>query len=493
MRNRRPIVARVAASLLVALLAAGAQAPSVALADDVAQAANDPVYAADQPPAISSPAAFLVEADTGQVLLDQNADERREPASTTKVMTALVTIENVGLDEEVTVEEADFDEVTAESSVAGLVAGETLTVRDLLACLLLPSGNDASYVLARYVGGGDWHAFVDLMNQKAAELGCANTHFANPCGLPAEDHYTTARDLATIMRAASTHPEFCEIAGAATWDLPATSGNDARTLENTNLLIDPEGPVYMGEGVVTAGKTGFTNAAGRCLVVSAKGADLSLVGVVLGGSPYADAQGVTENYYDMRNMLNWGFGAWRTGDIVVPGDVMGRVDVMLSSDGDAVDAVAAGGVAGTVPRETTLADLTLVPSWEGIDSEAGAFHAPLEEGQGLGMVDISLGDRWLASLPIVAAQTMELSIPDFVMWWLSDPVHAVIAVVCVAAVFVVVGLVSAAARRRRRSRYQMAVGARPRVRPGAGGQRFDLPEKPRKAGKHAAPGKHARR
>ena len=97
------------------------------------------------------------------------------------------------------------------------------------------------------------------MNQKAAELGCANTHFANPCGLPAEDHYTTARDLATIMRAASTHPEFCEIAGAATWDLPATSGNDARTLENTNLLIDPESPVYMGEGVVTAGKTGFTD------------------------------------------------------------------------------------------------------------------------------------------------------------------------------------------------------------------------------------------
>ena len=388
--------------------------------------------------------------------------------------------------------EADFDEVTAESSVAGLVAGETLTVRDLLACLLLPSGNDASYVLARYVGGGDWHAFVDLMNQKAAELGCANTHFANPCGLPAEDHYTTARDLATIMRAAVAHPEFCEISGSATWDLPATSGNEARTLENTNLLIDPESPVYMGEGVVTAGKTGFTNAAGRCLVVSAKGADLSLVGVVLGGSPYADAQGVTENYYDMRNMLNWGFGAWRTGDIVVPGNVMGRVDVMLSSDGDAVDAVAAGGVAGTVPREVTLADLTLVPSWEGVDPETGAFHAPLEEGQALGMVDVSLGDRWLASLPIVAAQTMELSIPDFVMWWLSDPVHAAIAVACVAAVFVVVGLVSAAARRRRRSRYQMAVGARPRVRPGAGGQRFDLPEQQRKAGRHAAPGRHAR-
>lgn len=493
MKRHRFLPVRLVAALLVALLAAGAQAPAVALADDVAQAANDPVYAADQPPAVSSPAAFLVEASTGTVLLDKNADERREPASTTKIMTALVTIESVGLDEEVTVEEADFDEVTAESSVAGLVAGEILTVRDLLACLLLPSGNDASYVLARYVGGGDWRAFVDLMNKKAVELGCANTHFANPCGLPDDDHYTSARDLATIMQAAVAYPEFCEIAGAATWDLPATSGNDARTLENTNLLIDPESPVYMGEGVATAGKTGFTNAAGRCLVVSAKGTDLSLVGVVLGGSPYADAQGITENYYDMRNMLNWGFRAWRTGDIVVPGNVMGRVDVMLSSDGDAVDAVAAGGVAGTVPREVTLADLTLVPSWEGIDSEAGAFHAPLEEGQALGMVDISLGDRWLASLPVVAAQTMELSIPAYLMWWLSDPVHAVIAVAAVVTLFVVVGLVSASARRRRSSRYQMAVGERRRVQPGAGGQRFDLPEKQRKAGRHAAPGKHARR
>lgn len=476
------VTARLVAALLVALLAVGA--PSPALADDAEAAAEG--LSADRPPELESPSAFLMEADTGTVLLDKNADERREPASTTKVMTALVTIEHVGLDEEVTVEESDFDEVTPESSVAGLVAGETLTVRDLLACMLLPSGNDAAYVLARYVGGGDWHAFVDMMNQRAAELGCADTHFANPCGLSADGHYTTARDLATIMRAAIEHPEFTQIAGSATWDLPATSGNDARTLESTDLLIDPESPVYMGDGVVTAGKTGFTNAAGRCLVVSAEGDGMRLVGVTLGAAAEADAEGVTENYYDMRSMLEWGFGAWSTGDVVVPGDVMGSAGVMLSSDGDSVEAVAAGGVEATVPRGTTLADLTLTPSWQGTDPQTGSFRAPLETGQALGTVDVSLGDRWLASVPVTAARSMGLSVPALLMWWLSDPLHAVIAVACAAAVLVVVGLAGASVHRRR-PRYQMAVGQRRRVEPGAGGRRLEPPAARR--GGHRASGR----
>lgn len=496
MPRSHALFGRLAAALLVALLALGAQAPAAALADEVSDAVNDPVYSAEEPPEVASAAAILVEADHGTVLLDKDADARREPASTTKIMTALVTLENAGLDEQVTVEESDFDEVTAESSVAGLVAGETLSVRDLLACLLLPSGNDASYVLARYVGGGDWHAFVDMMNEKATELGCAGTHFANPCGLPDDDHYTTARDLATIMQAAVAYPAFREIAGTATWDLPETSGNPARTLESTNLLVDPESPVYMGEGVVIAGKTGYTDNAGRCLVVCAEKDGMTLVGVTLGASAAPDAQGVSETFYDMRSMLDWGFGAWQVGAVVSPGDALGTADVMLSSDGETVQALSSGGLDTVTPRGTTFSDLTLTPAWEGTDPETGAFMAPIAEGQRLGTVSAALDGRQLGEFSVVAARTMELSIPAYVMWWLSDPVHAVIAVVAVVALFVVIGLVSAIVRgrrRRRASRYQMAVGARPRVRPGAGGQRFDLPEQQRKAGRHAAPGKHARR
>ena len=436
-------------ALACALLAGcGLTPPTVARAAEAGVAST---WLASDPPELVAPSAFLVESSTGMALLDQDADARREPASTTKVMTALLTIENLDLDAQVSVEEADFDEVTADSSVAGLVAGETLSVRDLLACLMLPSGNDASYVLARAVAG-DWRTFVDMMNERAAELGCAGTHFANPCGLHDDAHYTTARDLATIFSAAMEHPEFVEVAGAATWDLPATSGNPARTLTNSNFLINPESSLYM-DGAVVAGKTGTTGDAGRCLVVAASGEDVDVIGVVL-GVPFeeVDEEGVGQNFYDMRSLVEWGLAAWRTGDIVSPGDTLGTADVTLSEEGDTVQALAAGGTSGTVPREMTLEDLTLVPAWEGTDPETGAFQAPIEEGQALGTVDVSLGERWIASLPVEAARSLELSIPAYVMWWLSDPVHAGVVAGSFAGLCLVVGLIAGCVSRRRRRR-----------------------------------------
>lgn len=442
-------------ALVCTLLAGGG-----AVVPTVARAAEEDVastwLAADQPELVA-PSAFLVESSTGTVLLDKEADARREPASTTKVMTALLTIENLDLDAQVSVEEADFDEVTADSSVAGLVAGETLSVRDLLACLMLPSGNDASYVLARAVAG-DWRTFVDMMNERAAELGCTGTHFANPCGLHDDAHYTTARDLATIFSAAMAYPEFVEVAGAVTWDLPATSGNPARTLTNSNLLINPMSSLYM-DGTVVAGKTGTTGDAGRCLVVAASGEDIDVIGVVL-GVPFeaVDEEGVGQNFYDMRSLVEWGLAAWRTGEIVSPGDALGTAGVTLSEEGDSVQALAAAGASGTVPREMTLEDLTLTPAWEGTDPETGAFQAPIEEGQALGTVDVSLGEESFGTLPVVAARSLELSIPAYVMWWLSDPVHAGIVAGSFVGLCLVVGLIGSwASRRRKRSR---AVGSR---------------------------------
>ena len=446
-RARRTSSLAVCAALAVALL--GAVVPAgVARADEAAPAAT---YSADVLPELSSPVAFLVETGTQTVLLNKDADVRRDPASTTKVMTALLVIENLDLDAQVSVEEGDFEEVTADSSVAGLVAGETLSVRDLLACLLLPSGNDASYVLARAVAG-DWQSFVGMMNERAAELGCAGTHFANPCGLPDDNHYTTARDLATILQAALAYPEFVEIAGSATWDLPATSGNPARTLENTNQLINPESPVYM-DGVVTAGKTGFTYDAGRCLVVGAEKDGMRVVGVVLGAGDEVDEQGVAASFTDMRALLDWGFGAWQTGSLVVAGDVIASADVSLSEDGEAVDARSTGEIVATVPRGTTLQDLTVTPTWQGAEGEDGSFQAPIEEGEALGTAGIALGDREFGEVGLVAARAMELSIPAFILWWLSDPVHLGIVIGSVVAVIAIVALiVGLVARRRRRMR-----------------------------------------
>ena len=466
---------RVLAVLLACVLAltgAGLAAPSAALAEETS-------YSASEPPSIVSPRALMVEAETGTTLFEQNADERCYPASITKVMTAIVVLDNAGLDEEVTVEESDFDEVTWDSSVAGLKAGETLTVRDLLACLLVPSGNDAAYVLARYVGGGDWHAFVDLMNERAAELGCEDTHFANPCGLHDDDHYTTARDLVTIFEEALTYPDFVEIAGSATWDLPATSENPARTLESTDHLLDPDGPVYLPDTVI-ASKTGTTTEAGRCLITAAQRNGRTIVAVVL-GVPYTGyTTEATENFYDMRDLLEWGFGAWETGEVVSAGDVVGAADVTLSTDGEQVDAAATSAITATVPVGTELADLTVTPSW------TEAFQAPLAQGQELGTVTVALGERELGTVTVAAASAMGLSIPSFVIWWLtSDVLHAALAVVVAVAVFVAIGLVASARSRARRRSLQ--VGYRRSVARAPQHTRLNTPTSGARRGAHGRP------
>ena len=234
----------------------------------------------------------------------------------------------------------------------------------------------------------------------------------------------------------------------------------------------------MGDEIV-AGKTGFTYDAGKCLIVAAQRDGMNLVGVVLGGSDEEDADGVTPNYYDMRSLLAWGFGAWETGEVVSAGDVVASAEVTLSSDGDAVDARSDDAIVTTFPRGTTIADLTVEPSWE------GAFQAPIEEGDALGEAAISLDGRALGTVGVSAASAMELSLVDYALWWVtSDPVHMGIVAGVVVAVFVVIGLVSAAAgrRRRRRDQFTVAVGERRTIAPGPGGQRLKPPSA--KSGKH---------
>ena len=481
----RRTIAPLAAPLL-ALVLVTALSPGLALAEtpaapdasfgqeEVAEAPVELVYSVEEPPAVSSPVALLVDADTGYVLFERGADEQRTPASITKILTALVVLENADLDDVVTVEEGDLEHVTPEGTTAGLRAGDALTVRDLLACLLIPSGNDAAYVLARAVGG-DWQTFVGMMNDRAAELGCASTHFSDPCGLAEENHHTTARDLVTIFEAAMEYPEFCEISSSRTWDIPATGENPARTLENTNFLLDPESPAYMGDAIV-AGKTGFTYDAGKCLIVGARRDGMNLVGVVMGASDEVDEANVTVNFYDMKALLEWGFGAWETGEVVSEGDVVASAEVTLSTDGDAVDALSADAVFATVPRGTTVSDLTVDASWD------EPFQAPLERGERLGEATLSLDGRTLGTVGVVAASSMGLSVVDFVVWWVtSDVVHMLLTTAGLVVVLLLVGLLATAGGRRRR-----------RERAGMPGGRLDLPAqgKPRPVARSMGHGKH---
>mgnify|MGYP002528158766 CR=1 FL=1 len=424
-------------ALLVALVAGGTASalPAgavVALADEASQA-----YSADQAPELSAQAAYLYDRTTGTVLLDKNADERHYPASMTKIMTALITLEHANLTDEVTVEQSDLDMITVDSSNAGLKAGEKTTVENLLACLLLPSANESAYTLARHVAG-DYQSFVNMMNDKAAELGCTGTHFVNPCGLHDDDHYTTAHDMALILTAASQNADFVRISGSATWDLPETNMNPARTIKNTNLLVNAESSLHL-EGV-TCGKTGYTGDAGRCLAAGAFKDGLDVVGVVMAAP---ESEGSTAAISNMHDLLSWGLSAWQTTSIVNAGDVLGTSAVRLSKDGEKLNVSAADAITATLPVGTTEDDLDVAFSWQ------GPLTAPVEAGQPLGTAAVSFQGRELATIGAVAAFGMRLSIPAFVMDWLSDPIHMVIVVVALVALFVLVGLLASRGSRRR--------------------------------------------
>lgn len=424
-------------ALLVALVAGGTASalPAgavVALADEASQA-----YSADQAPELSAQAAYLYDRTTGTVLLDKNADERHYPASMTKIMTALITLEHANLTDEVTVEQSDLDMITVDSSNAGLKAGEKTTVENLLACLLLPSANESAYTLARHVAG-DYQSFVNMMNDKAAELGCTGTHFVNPCGLHDDDHYTTAHDMALILSEAEKSVDFVRISGSATWDLPETSMNPARTLKNTDLLVNPESNLYMD--AVTCGKTGYTGDAGRCLAAGASKDGLDVVGVVMDAP---ESEGSAAAISNMHDLLSWGLSAWQTTSIVNAGDVLGTSAVRLSKDGEKLNVSAADAITATLPAGTTEDDLDVAFSWQ------GPLTAPVEAGEPLGTAAVSFQGRELATIGAVAAFGMRLSIPAFVMDWLSDPIHMVIVVVALVVLFVLVGLLASRGSRRR--------------------------------------------
>ena len=244
---------------------------------------------------IEAKSALLVDLDTDQVLYEQEANETRYPASITKIMTCLLTLEAVGrgdlsMDTMVTVPAEALEGLPEDSSTANLKAGEEMTLNDLLYCLMLNSANEAATTLAITVGG-DIPTFVEMMNQRAQELGMTGTHFANPHGLHNDDHYTTAWDIYRMAKEAMTHAPFRQIVSTGRYDTAATNMSDPRQLANTNgLLARYKYPGHLYAGTIGI-KTGSTNQAGYCLCAAAKKKGHTLVSVVLGADNPEDKWG----------------------------------------------------------------------------------------------------------------------------------------------------------------------------------------------------------
>ncbi len=258
------------------------------------EAANFPFGA---PPTIQAHAGFLFDADTGLILYAKNADEELPQASCTKIMTALIAIERLPLDQVITAGADAHALVNPDSSYMGLDVGEKLTLRDLLYGLVLPSGNDAAVAIADGVAGSV-PAFVELMNNRAKELGLTHTHFENPHGLDTPGHFTSAHDLALLAAVALRNATFRQIVSTRRYTIPATSDHKAYHLISGDDLLPGALSPYPGAIGV---KPGYTGPAGFCMAFAAIRHGHLIVGAVLRDPSWR------VRIVDMRTLLDWGF------------------------------------------------------------------------------------------------------------------------------------------------------------------------------------------
>jgi len=253
---------------------------------------------------------LLMEKNTGDILYEKNSNEKMYPASTTKIMTAILVIENCYLNEVVTVSPSSISAVPPSYSLSGLQAGEELRIEDLLYILLIPSANDVANLLAEHTSGSI-PAFATLMNKKAEALGLTETHFTNPSGVHDKDLYTTAHDLAILTKYAMNNKKFMDIVKTSSYTVPSTNlhPEEDRVFTNSNLLLTKSESNYFYE-YATGIKTGFTDPAGDCLVASAKKDNVEFIAVCLKGSRLDN--GLREKFIDCKSLFDFAFDNYTT-------------------------------------------------------------------------------------------------------------------------------------------------------------------------------------
>lgn len=253
---------------------------------------------------------LLMEKNTGDILYEKNAYEKMYPASTTKIMTAILVIENCYLNEVVTVSSSSISAVPPSYSLSGLQAGEELRIEDLLYILLIPSANDVANLLAEHTSGSI-PAFAELMNKKAQSLGLTGSHFTNPSGVHDKDLYTTAHDLAILTKYAMNNKKFMDIVKTSSYTIPSTNlhPEEDRSFTNSNLLLVKSQSDYFYE-YATGIKTGFTDPAGDCLVASAKKDNVEFIAICLKGGRLDN--GLREKFIDCKSLFDFAFDNYTT-------------------------------------------------------------------------------------------------------------------------------------------------------------------------------------
>ena len=383
-----------------------------------------PALALEDPQPHAS-AALVVYGDTGEVLYDLNGSQRMYPASITKIMTALVVLDAIDagelrMDTEVTVSATALD-VPWDASKVGLNVGEVITVEQLLYCDMLPSGCDASNVLAE-AAGGTIAEFVGRMNAKAAQLGMKDTHFANPHGYHDPDHYTTAYDIYLMSQAAMENETFRSIVRAPSYVLTATDFHNERTIYNTNAFLSNyyvPGQLYSKAIGI---KTGSTDEAGRCLASAAVDEEGRTFYCVMLGSEYTTDEDGTRHYWpfsESERLLEWAFDNFHRTVLLNQDteDVLREVRVSLSEEADHVLVQPVGEIAATMPSDFDPKQIKL-----DFDLPTEPLEAPIAAGQKLGTVTLTYQGTVYGTLDLVTTDSVERSeylyiIQQLQMYW----------------------------------------------------------------------------
>lgn len=347
-----------------------------------------PTQKPGRPPETRAKASLLLDPDSGQILYADHPDQELPVASLTKVMTALLTIEESSSGEMVTVSaNAAPPHDLVGISALGLREGERISVENLLYALLLQSAGDAAVALAEHVSGST-SSFVRDMNRRAVELGAEHTHFMSPSGLD-DRGFSSARDMATIAAAAFGESLFTHIVGTKFRVIPGPQGGPSRRIQNRNVLL------WLYPGSI-GGKTGFTSKAGFCLIAVAERQGRRLMAVVLGepGEPFSDAAA----------LLNWGFDAFESKTVVTLGQTFGRRQV----GGSLVDLAAGADLAVLVP-------VAAKPTARVVIEEPSGFG--LQPGDPMGEVVVSADGRRLGQVGLVVADVVQQEEAPSGSWW----------------------------------------------------------------------------
>ena len=430
--------------VLILCLALSAAAPTAWALDD---------------PSLNGKAAVLVDLDSGRVLYGHNENDERAVASLTKVMTVLLALEaldsgRIALEDMVTAQDDCQEGMEDDSSTSGIVPGTVISVKDLLYCAMLQSANEACNILGRYLAGSI-AGFVDQMNQRAAELGCQHTHFTNTNGLPAEGHYSSAYDQYLIFAEAMQHPMFLSISNTASYQADCAAVNGGEPIGNSNALINitsiySNGGRYLYEGA-SGGKTGYTRAAGYCLISTATRNGIRLLAVALGCDGALNAQ--IEDYYnfiDSRTLYDWGFDNFSYRTLLSSNEVVERLDVDLA-DGESV--------AMLRPAEDIRALLPNDLPEEAIRREVAIYSreltAPLAAGTVLGEIRVSADGVVYGSTKLLNSSAIELSRNAYLTQRLGEILSKgwVIALIVTLLLFMLIYLVLVMRYRRLRRRH----------------------------------------